>query len=79
MDELGAQTEHQKLKLEGGVALFQCVQGIYWSTVPLGPRADQPRQPSSSNSVWKEKGQLLDSHKGAAYSREEGLASTAYA
>ncbi len=79
MDEHGAQTEHRELKLEGGVVLLTSCKAVYWSTVSLGPRADQPRQPSSSNSVWKEKGQLLDSHKGAAYSREEGLASTAYA
>ena len=79
MDKHGAQAEHRKLKLEGGVALLTTCKAWYWSTVPLGPRAALPCQPSSSNSVWKEEEQLLDSHKGTAYSREEGLASTAYA
>ena len=72
MDEQGAQTEHRKLKLEGGVALLTSCKAVYWSTVPLGPRAAPSCQPSSSNSVWKEEEQLLDSHKGTAYSRKRG-------
>ena len=39
MDEHGAQAEHRKLKLEGGVALLNTLQGNVLSTVPLGPRA----------------------------------------
>ena len=72
MDEQGAQTEHRKLKLEGGVALLTTCKAWYWSTVPLGPHAAPSCQPSSSNSVWKEEEQLLDSHKGTAYSRKRG-------
>ena len=72
MDEHGAQAEHRKLKLEGGVALLNTLQGNVLGTVPLGPRAALPCQPSSSNSVWKEEEQLLDSHKGTAYSRKRG-------
>jgi hypothetical protein len=72
MDEHGAQTEHRKLKLEGGGALLNTLQGTVLGITPLGPHAAPSCQPSSSNSVWKEEEQLLDSHKGTAYSRKRG-------
>ena len=72
MDEHGAQAEHRKLKLEGGGALLNTLQGNVLGITPLGPHAAPSCQPSSSNSVWKEEEQLLDSHKGTAYSRKRG-------